>query len=130
LSEDRRTQINVYGPTRRIWKDFMRICKREGSSASEKLSAYIEQYVIVHAPGNPQTLMPSFAENGVVSLENLEGRLRQQCVDHAAKYRHIKLSEITQKGTDMGLSVKQAKAMTDRTQRWLREVMMVKVYNQ
>jgi len=73
-------------------------------------------------------LMPSFAENGVISLENLEGRLRQQCVDHANKYGHIKLLEITQRGTDMGLSVKQAKAMTDRTQRWLREVMMVKVY--
>jgi len=111
-----------------VWTDFKRICTREGSSASEKLTNYIEQYVIVHAPGNPQTLMPSFAENGVISLENLEGRLRQQCVDHANKYGHIKLLEITQRGTDMGLSVKQAKAMTDRTQRWLREVMMVKVY--
>ena len=130
MSEDRRTRSTFYGPTRRVWMDFVRICRREGSSASEKLTGYVEQYVLVHAPGNPQTLIPSFAENGVVSLENLEGRLRQQCVDHAAKYRHIKLSEITQKGTDMGLSVKQAKAMTDRTQRWLREVMMVKVYNQ
>ena len=129
MSEDRRTQINVYGPARRVWKDFKRICKREGSSASEKLTGYIEQYVIVHAPGNPQTLIPSYAENGVVTLENLEGRLRQQCVEHAGKYGHIKLGEITQRGTDMGLSVKQAVAMTDRTQRWLREVMMVKVYN-
>jgi len=128
LSEEGRTRCTVYGPTRRVWKDFMRICKREGSSASEKLSSYIEQYVIVHAPGNPQTLIPSFAESGAVTMENLEGRLRQQCVEHAGKYGHIKLLEITQRGTDMGLSVKQAKAMTDRTQRWLREVMMVKVY--
>jgi len=130
VTEDRRSACNFYGPARRVWEDFMRICRREGSSASEKLTGYVEQYVMVHAPGNPQTLIPSYAENGAVTLENLEGRLRQQCVDHANKYGHIKLGEITQKGTDMGLSVKQAVAMTDRTQRWLREVMMVKVYSQ
>jgi len=128
LSEDRRTQINVYGPARRVWKDFKRICKREGSSASEKLTGYIEQYVIVHAPGNPQTLIPSFAENGVVTLENVEGRLRQQCVEYAGKYDGIKVPEIVSKARDLGLSASQAIAMADRTQRWLREVMMVKVY--
>jgi len=130
MSEESRTRCTVYGPTRRVWKDFMRICHREGSSASEKLSAYIEQYVIVHAPGNPQTLIPSFAENGVVTLENLEGRLRQQCVEHANKYDGIKVPEIVSKGRELGLSAPQAIAMADRTQRWLREVMMVKVYLQ
>ena len=130
MSEDQRVRSTFYGPARRVWEDFMRICKREGSSASEKLTGYVEQYVMVHAPGNPQTLIPSFAEDGAVTLENLEGRLRQQCVDHAGKYGYIKLGDITRRGTDMGLSAKQAVAMTDRTQRWLREVMMVKVYNQ
>ena len=127
VSEEQRGPCNFYGPARRVWKDFLRICKREGSSASEKLTGYVEQYVEVHRPGNPQTLMPSYAENGAVNMENLEGRLRQQCVEWARKNGSISYDDVVLRAKGLGVDPKPRVAMARRTVKWLREVMMVKV---
>ena len=127
MGEEKRTHATFYGPARRVWLDFVRICKREGSSASEKLTGYVEQYVMIHRPGNPQTLIPSYSENGSISLENLEGRLRQQCIEHANKWQYIKYLEVVTRAKEMGLKAKPAIAMSERTVKWLREVMGVEV---
>ena len=37
----------------------------------------VRRYVEVHAPGNPQTLMNSYAPNGSITRDNIEGRVRQ-----------------------------------------------------
>lgn len=124
---EKRSSRQFYGPAGRTWDDFKRICKREGSSASEKLTSYVEQYVIIHAPGNPQTLIPSFTDNGSITVENLEGRLRQQCMERANFKGFIHRRDVLERAKEIGLSIKQAMAMTDRTLEWLRKTMMVEV---
>lgn len=125
---EKRGSRQFYGPAERVWDDFKRICKREGSSASEKLTGYVEQYVLVHRPGNPQTLMPSYSENGSISLENQEGWLRQKCLERAQWKGDIDYKEIIEISKDTGLEVKHRKAMADRTAEWLAKTMMVKVW--
>jgi hypothetical protein len=41
-------------PYKGVWQDFRRICSTEGTSASNKLTDYIVDYVRLHEPGNPQ----------------------------------------------------------------------------
>lgn len=42
-----------------VWKEFLKICKREGTNASSKLEAFIQAYNQQHREGNPQlTLKP------------------------------------------------------------------------
>lgn len=46
------------------WKEFLRICDREGTSGSEKLESWILGYVQKHRKGNPQTLLRGYLERG------------------------------------------------------------------
>ena len=46
------------------WAKFLKICKREGSSGSEKIRDLVRDYVKLHEPGNPQQLLTRFAEGG------------------------------------------------------------------
>jgi hypothetical protein len=56
-----------------LWRKFLSICRREGSSGSEVLTELIRRYVEVHAPGNPQKVMNSYAPNGSIKRKNIEG---------------------------------------------------------
>ena len=58
-----------YGPGDELWRRFLSICRREGSSGSERLTDYIRRYVEIHGPGNPQTVMNSYAEKGSITHE-------------------------------------------------------------
>jgi len=42
------------------WKQFIEVCKREGEAASNKLDKWIQRYVQIHRPGNPQLLLNTF----------------------------------------------------------------------
>ena len=108
----------------------MMICRREGSSGSEKLTEFIRRYVEVHAPGNPQTVMNSYALDGSITRDNIEGRVRQLALEESSKgipgevsYRRV--LEIVR---DESVQGKAALAMTDRTAQWLYKVMKVKVW--
>ena len=50
---------DMFVPT---WDEFIKICRREGESASEKIRDFVTRYVEVHGHGNPQMLLSSFAE--------------------------------------------------------------------
>ena len=54
-------------------------------SGSEKLTEFIRRYVEVHALVNPQTLMNSFAPNGSIIRENIEGRVRQLALEESRR---------------------------------------------
>jgi hypothetical protein len=94
----------------------MMICRREGSSGSEKLMEFIRRYVEVHAPGNPQTVINSYSPDWSITQENVEGRVRQLALEESRRrggeigYRRImnlvKAEEIRGKA---------AVAMTNRT---------------
>ena len=59
-----RRKREFYGPGDELWKKFLSICRREGSSGSERLTEFVRRYVEVHGPGNPQTVMNSYAPDG------------------------------------------------------------------
>jgi len=61
------------------------ICRKEGSSGSEKLTKFIRRYVEVHAPGNPQTIMNSYTPDGSITRENVEGRVRQLALEESRR---------------------------------------------
>jgi hypothetical protein len=43
-----------------IWKEFVKICKREGANASNKLEAFMQAYNQQHRAGNPQLLISNY----------------------------------------------------------------------
>jgi len=43
-----------------VWSEFIKICKREGDSASKKIRDFVTKYVDVHREGNPQLLLDRF----------------------------------------------------------------------
>ena len=124
-----RRKREFYGPGDELWRKFLSVCRREGSSGSERLTGYIRRYVEVHAPGNPQTVMNSYAPDGSVTRENVEGRVRQLALEESRKrggeigYRSIlELIKVE------GVQGKVAGAMADRTATWLHKAMKVKVW--
>ncbi len=44
------------------WKEFVKICRREGKSGSDILDEFINQYVQRHRSGNPQLLISSYLD--------------------------------------------------------------------
>ena len=125
-----RRKREFYGPGDGLWRKFLMICHREGSSGSEKLTEFIRRYVEVHAPGNPQTIMNSYAPNGSITRDNIEGRVRQLALEESRKgipgevgYRMV--LEIVR---GEGVQGKAAVAMADRTASWLHKTMKVKVW--
>lgn len=39
------------------YKSFLKVCEREGESASTKIRNWIQEYMAAHGEGNPQTLL-------------------------------------------------------------------------
>ncbi len=60
--EKRKDITNIYIPEdfRSTFEAFKKICDREGSSSSEKIRFFIQDYVQQHEVPNPQTVMQSF----------------------------------------------------------------------
>ena len=65
------------------WLQFIKICRREGTTASKRLTNYFVQYVGIHDPGNPQTIFDSFFPEGQITISKIVGRIRQQCLEYA-----------------------------------------------
>lgn len=54
------------------------IAKREGINRRALVLKLLQEGMEKHAPGNPQTLLNSYAEGGTQTLNQTVGRLRQQ----------------------------------------------------
>ena len=106
------------------------MCRREGSSGSERLTEFIRRYVEVHAPGNPQTVMNSYAPDGSITRENVEGRVRQLALEESRRLGRGEISyrRIMEFVKAEGVLGKAAVAMADRTSTWLYKAMKVKVW--
>ena len=84
----------------------------------------------VHAPGNPQTVMNSYAPDGSIERDNIEGRVRQLAIEESKKgipgeINYRKVLDIVR---SEGIQGKIALTMADRTAYWLNKVMKVKVW--
>ena len=101
-----------------IWPRFMKLCEREGKTASKVLLECIKEYVDRHDPGNPQTRFTSFAEGGKMTTAGLEGRVRQKCL---GLKREINYREIVGLVREAGITGTMIKAMSDRVRSWLQE---------
>ena len=83
----------------------------------------------VHGPGNPQTVMNSYAPDGSVTRGNVEGRVRQLSLEESRRRGgEISYRRIMEFVKADGLQGKTAIAMTDRTSQWLYKVMKVRVW--
>jgi hypothetical protein len=100
------------------WKQLIKIAKREGKSASELLQDYVEHYVSLHAPGNPQTLMSSFGRGGKITISNIEGRVRQLCMESSDPIPYGTILEIEKEEGIFDGSMRMA--MAKRVVDWLR----------
>jgi hypothetical protein len=46
-----------------VWKEFLKICKREGTNASNKLETFMQTYNQEHKAGNPQLLISHYVKD-------------------------------------------------------------------
>ncbi|MHA1278523.1 MAG: hypothetical protein ACTSQ8_15125 [Candidatus Helarchaeota archaeon] len=125
-----RRKREFYGPGDELWRKFLTICRREESSGSEKLTEFIRRYVEVHAPGNPQTVMNSYAKNGSITQDNIEGRVRQLALEESRKGipGEVGYGRVLEIVRGEGVQGKAAVAMADRTASWLYKTMKIKVW--
>jgi len=104
-----------------LWERFVYSCKRDGTTASTQLVGFMERFLITHEPGNPQTAITSYSPEGQITQAQVEGWVRQECLNYAKKVEHIterEIIEITrQKITSGGPLV----AMVERVIIWLKK---------
>jgi len=117
--------VTFYMKDRRFWKRFIKIAERDGKKASSILQKYIENYVSLHEPGNPQTLIPSFGEGGKITISDIEGRVRQICLERKEGLNYLTILDIIK---NEGISDGSMRAaMAERVASWLHERKM-KIY--
>jgi hypothetical protein len=118
-----RPNVSVYlGDTALYWEDFQKICRREGSSASQKISEFIEEYVSRHGAGNPQLVLPSFAEDGQQTIAGIEGRIRQVFYEAGKKDSNgVVYQDIVRKVRDSKIPFGKVVFLSDKVAKWLSE---------
>ena len=128
MSEEKKERVTspvasfYMGSDKWAWKEFIKITKREGVNASTKLTKFVVDYVTVHGPGNPQSLLSSYSEGGAQTLSAIEGRVRQLCVEMHHKSGLLRWSYIIETIKDNGITdAKSRVAMAERIRDWLRD---------
>lgn len=119
-------RVNLYikDEDKAAYDRFIKATERDGTSASKVFSEAMRDWMRVHEPGNPQTLLPSFSDTGHMTLANIEGRIRQMCIEKNNNegkqginfnYIHDLVKEL------MKLSGKKSLIKTDEISQWLHE---------
>jgi len=103
-----------------VFEKFKQIMSREGSNVSKHLWDYIEDYVDIHDPGNPQSRITSFMLGGSYDMAAIEGEIRQIFHSRAKKGAETTLKEIRQV-CRAHIDMEKALAMAERVHTWLRE---------
>ena len=94
------------------------IAKREGINRKTLILRFIEEGFDKHDPGNPQTLLNSFAEGGKQTLNQAVGRVRQKFYNRGfASHLEIVKALIFEGVEDGAKRVHLAKQITQ----WLKE---------
>jgi len=103
------------------WKKFQSIAKREGKFSSEILRNFIFEYVDIHDPGNPQLRITSFSDDGVKTIEQIIGRIRQKCFEYAQRHpnNEIKLKILNEMIRESSIPRNKIEPVRDRIVSWL-----------
>jgi len=96
--------------------------RREGSNFSQHIKNYITEYVRVHGPGNPQSLVTSFIEGGAHDVGAVEGEIRQIFKARGEKGVILNARDILQVCHAHFDNPKQARAVSDRVCEWLTKI--------
>lgn len=93
------------------------IASREGISRKALLIRFCEEGFDKHAPGNPQTLMPTFSEGGEMTIQRMEGMIRQGLL----RGKETSLRKILQALISEGVAPTERASMGKRIASWLKE---------
>ena len=93
------------------------IAKREGISRKALLLRFCEEGFEKHEPGNPQTLLNSYEEGGIQSMNQLVGRIRQDFYRRGQASNREILKRFMDAGIDNG---KKRVELTKNTIEWLK----------
>jgi len=93
------------------------IAGREGISRKALILRFLGEGMEKHAPGNPQTLLTSYAEGGTQTVNQLIGRIRQKFYTRGWASRR----EILETLKAEGIKGKKRVAITDGIIMWLRD---------
>ena len=111
----------IYVPREKesMWDRFKKACVRDGKSMSEVVIKKVEEWMITHEPGNPQTAMTSFSPDGKVTVAGIEGRVRQLCMEYHGSLKHLDVVDIIK---EQGIIDGSARvAMAKRVVPWLKD---------
>ena len=103
-----------------LWERFVYSCKRDGTTASTQLVSFMERFLITHEPGNPQTAMTSYSPEGQITQAQVEGWIRQECLNYTKKVGHISEREIIAIARKKVTSGGHLVAMVERVIIWLK----------
>ena len=74
------------------------IAKREGISRKAIVLKFLREGMARHDPGNPQTMLNSYAEGGEQTLHQLVGRLRQKFYNRNEVFKREILEDLKTQG--------------------------------
>ena len=103
-----------------LWDRFMFSCKRDGTTASAQIVGFMERFLITHEPGNPQTAITSYSPEGQITQAQVEGWIRQECLERVNKVGHISEREIIEFAREKITSGGHLVAMVERVIIWLK----------
>jgi hypothetical protein len=78
--------------------------------------------LVTHEPGNSQTNILSFSEEGQITIAQIEGRIRQECLEYARKMDGvINVKHILEIVKPRVSGPRKRVAMVERVIEWLKE---------
>jgi len=96
-----------------------KIAQRENTSRSAIVLEAMKDYVKIHAHGNPQTMLNSYARGSKVDVGAVEGRIRQHFLERHQKSLDVKRKDILNRFREEFEDVSQAVKSTERVVAWL-----------
>jgi len=93
------------------------IAKREGISRKALVLRFLREGMKKHSPGNPQTLLNSYAEGGAQTVNQIVGRVRQTFYGRGGASKREILQELKAEGIDGTQRI----SIADGVIAWLRE---------
>ncbi len=112
------TNYTIQFPDQTFINRLDNIAKREGIKRKTLILRFIEEGFEKHDPGNPQTLLNSYAEGGTQTLNQIVGRVRQKFYSRGlASHLEIVKSLKSEGVTDGAKRVHLARQIT----KWLKD---------
>ena len=88
---------------------------------TKRLTNYFVQYVGIHDPGNPQTTFDSYLPSGHITISQIVGRIRQECLEYARpRNNEIPMKIINELVNNSNIQRRERFNVSDGIANWLR----------